>query len=319
MNFRELFAVNGLSLERLRALVAVDDAGNIAAVAPTDRNRQSQLSRQLGELEKFFETELKRTEGRTARLTNEGKALAALAREHLQSLNEFRTGVKKQPLTVSLAAGSALHEWVVLPRMAQLRAAAGKVIWLLPLRKNAVMCQQLLDGSLDFALLRSDLLKNYAPKRKQSKQAAASTKPVLVGAPLGTINYSVFVPEALCGRARNLSLPAILDDLPIATQGDDTKFQLALETALAKRKLRLNAAVYGESFTQVAQMVAGGTMAGILPDIAANAFDPARVWRAPLNWDELRREISLAWNPGRHGRLIALEKLRPQFERVLRF
>ena len=61
-------------------------------------------------------------------------------------------------------------------------------------------------------------------------------------------------------------------------------------------------------------------MAGILPDIATDSFDPAKVWRAPLKaLVELRREISLAWNPARHERFSPLEKLRPHLEQLLRF
>jgi len=108
--------------------------------------------------------------------------------------------------------------------------------------------------------------------------------------------------------------------VPIATQGDDTKFQLALESALAECGWPLNAVFFAESFTQVASMIATETMAGILPDIAVAAFNPNRVWRRPLH--ELRglgREISLAWNPARHERLPALRKIRPLLERTLRF
>jgi len=89
---------------------------------------------------------------------------------------------------------------------------------------------------------------------------------------------------------------------------------------MAQRRWRLNAVFFGESFPQLAPAVAGGTIAGILSDIAAIAFDQGKVWRMPLNgFDGLRREICLAWNTARVERLSALEKLQPVVERVLKF
>ena len=173
VSFRELFATDGLSLDRLHALVAVADAGSIAAAAPDNKNRQTLLSRQVGELEKFFDVTLKRVEGRTARLTEDGRQLAGLAREHLQSLDEFKREVSARPLTVSLATGASLHAWLVLPRLARLRAETGRMVWQLHTRRNAALYQQLVDGSLDFALLRSDLARKPTNSESRAPSIAA--------------------------------------------------------------------------------------------------------------------------------------------------
>lgn len=317
MNFRQLFAQNGLSLDRLHALVEVADAGTIAAAAPNQPTRQSQLSRQLGELERFFGVELKHLEGRSARLTREGRELALLARDHLLLLAEFKRAVDQRPVEISLAAGAALHEWIVLPRIRHLRAVTEPVIWRLHTRKNLSMRQQVLEGSLDFALLRSDLVR---PARRPGGGVRGWANPAaaIAASPLGTITYSVFVPDAVCPRERRLPLRRLLAELPIATQGDDTQFQLTLEAAVRERSWRLNVVFYGETFPQVAGTVEAGNMAGILPDIAAVAFDPAKVWRAPLRGlGGLRRRVSLAWNPARLERLGALKGLRPLLEQVL--
>ena len=58
--FENLFSEHGLSLERLRTLQLVSEAGSIAAAARGDTTRQSQYSRQLKELEQFFGTTLTR-------------------------------------------------------------------------------------------------------------------------------------------------------------------------------------------------------------------------------------------------------------------
>ena len=56
--FEHLFANSGLSLERLRTFREIVTAGGITAAAGDDSNRQSQYSRQLKELERYFGVEL---------------------------------------------------------------------------------------------------------------------------------------------------------------------------------------------------------------------------------------------------------------------
>src|SRR5689334_689413 len=58
--FENLFSDRGLSIDRLRVLVEVHDAGGIAQAAPGDPVRQSQYSRQLRELSEFFGVEVAR-------------------------------------------------------------------------------------------------------------------------------------------------------------------------------------------------------------------------------------------------------------------
>ena len=56
--FEKLFAQSGLSLERMKAFAEIVEAGGITAASGDDSNRQSQLSRQLKELERYFGAEL---------------------------------------------------------------------------------------------------------------------------------------------------------------------------------------------------------------------------------------------------------------------
>lgn len=67
--FEHLFSKGGLSLDRLRSFMQMAQAGSIAKAAPGDTNRQSQISRQIRELEQFFGTELTRRKGKTLSLS----------------------------------------------------------------------------------------------------------------------------------------------------------------------------------------------------------------------------------------------------------
>ena len=184
MKFDRLFTEKGLSMERLAALVEVDDAGGIANAAPDDDSRQSLISRQISQLEKFFDIELKNKTGKTVRLTPAGKHLAKLAREHLQSLEEFQRSCSKQPTEVVIGAGDSLLQWLVLPRIHKVREALqGSVVELQDLQ-NAAICNALQDHVIDFGLLRSDLV----------------TRGSLTGKSLGKFGYSLFIPDKLFPR-----------------------------------------------------------------------------------------------------------------------
>src|SRR5947199_3074139 len=68
--FEDLFAQSGLSLERLKTFREIVAAGGITAAAGDDSNRQSQFSRQLKELERYFGVELLKPGHGPAELTD---------------------------------------------------------------------------------------------------------------------------------------------------------------------------------------------------------------------------------------------------------
>ncbi|MDI1344150.1 MAG: LysR family transcriptional regulator, partial [Pseudolabrys sp.] len=84
--YKSLFAERGLSLERLKVLIEVHDAGSIARAAPGDPVRHSQYSRQLRELSQFFGREVAERRGKLVKLTSEGTRLAEMARQFLSGL-----------------------------------------------------------------------------------------------------------------------------------------------------------------------------------------------------------------------------------------
>ena len=80
--FARLFAESGLSLDRLRALVEVGAAGSMVRAAGGDPARQSQYSRQIKELEDFFQAGLVERYGKGIRLTASGRSDARFRRGH---------------------------------------------------------------------------------------------------------------------------------------------------------------------------------------------------------------------------------------------
>src|SRR5688572_20548346 len=121
--FDSLFSERGLSLDRLKVLIEVRDAGSIAQAAPGDPVRQSQYSRQLRELSEFFGCEVTQRRGKILKLTSQGERLAELAREYLRSLDDFRAECKQQSVAFSIGAGDSS------PTVAWTSASFGRTPW----------------------------------------------------------------------------------------------------------------------------------------------------------------------------------------------
>jgi len=121
--FNQLFGNHGLSLERLRSVVEVETAGSIADAARFNPTKQSQLSRQLTELEAFFGRALTTRVGGKRVLNDDGLRLAEHVRwmfAGLEDLKKGRAEVPRPPFT--LAAGDSVLHWLVLPRIADVPA-----------------------------------------------------------------------------------------------------------------------------------------------------------------------------------------------------
>jgi DNA-binding transcriptional LysR family regulator len=255
----------------------------------------------LHELERFFSAELTHSTGGRVVLTGAGRELARLAREHLQGLEEFRQKASGQPLELTLGAGESLHHWHLLRILERVRAACGGAILHLRTLQNRTMVRQLADAALDLALLRADLVGG-----KLSSLA------------LGRIDYQLCIPNRLRARDRSLTLERALRELPIALQGDDTRFQRDFEAAAGARGWRVNVVLFAETFPQIAQAVASGAVAGVLPVIGAAVLQPSEVWTLPLtDLGDLSREVHLAWNPHTLARRPTLKDVPSALARVL--
>ena len=105
----DLLSQSGLSLDRLQSFCLVAEAGGVTKAAKGDAARQSQFSRQIKELEEFVGTELLRRSGRGVTLTEAGRQLHTLAREHFAALGDFKADCAREPvrLTQPSAMGAA--------------------------------------------------------------------------------------------------------------------------------------------------------------------------------------------------------------------
>src|SRR5688572_11425976 len=231
--FDSLFSERGLSLDRLKVLIEVRDAGSIAQASPGDPVRQSQYSRQLRELSEFFGCEVAQRRGKILKLTAQGERLAELAREQLRSLEDFRAECKEQSVAFTIGAGDSLIQWLVIPRL-------GKVLDEFPrthfattnLRTNEIV-QQLTDCRIDFGIIR--------------KNATATG---LKAVSLGTVRYVALIPDSLLRGKKKMTLKQALAELPLATQTTDGQFTSGLREVAKSLDVPLVPTLACQSFPQ---------------------------------------------------------------------
>ena len=283
--FENLFATGGLSIDRLKNFVDVAEKGAIARVADGDPSRQSLISRQIGELEAFFGTELTRRKGKGIELTEAGQELARQARLQFQGLADFKAACSGLPVEFRIAAGNSLLEWLLAPAMSEIATAStGSSFALLDCRTGEAV-RGLLDHTIDFAIVRK----------------SAIVQPLKFRA-LGRFGYALFMPKAIGTKPTKEDLP-----LAVAMGGD---FFDSLQRAAGKADKSMNVVFRCTNFSQAAQLVRSGACGAILPRIAAPFLVRDAAVRE-LPWlKTVTRDIGIAW----HRRLM---EVRPHAGMIL--
>lgn len=292
--FEKLFTKGGLSLDRLRTLIEVSHAGSIARAAGRDPIRQSQYSRQLKELENFFGVELTQRHGKTLTLTESGARLALLVQENFISLSEFQKDCATEPLHINIGGGDSVLHWVVIPKLGKILSALPR----LDVRLHNLRTSEVVDGlselTLDLGVIREP-----------------GASPLHRVRHLGTVHYSIFIPNKLIPKGVKPTPEWALTHLPLAAQSGDGDFRSGLNDQAAKNKIPLRIRIACESFPQAHRALLSGQFGALLPSLLAQDLDRKEytILESPL-LKKLERKICLSWNP----RLV---RLRNHFEQVI--
>jgi len=299
--YQELFARRGLSLERLHSFLNVADAGSIAKAAGSDPVRQSQFSRQIGELEEFFGVRLTRRQGRSLVLTASGRDLATMIRGQFDGLDGFLKGATDAPVEMSIGAGDSLISWLILPRLAAFQSQHPRLRVKVHNLRSRDIIERLGEMRLDFGLVRANTVR---PPLRQTK--------------LGQVPFLLFVPKALLKQASRLAPIEMLARFPIATLGSDRDFFEGLIDEARRRKVEINFKLLTESFPQAARAVMSGHYAAVLPAHAAVDLNAkgTKAFRLPF-LDSATRSIVLAWSPRSVRTRFDGESIRAELARIL--
>ncbi|MBU4199770.1 MAG: LysR family transcriptional regulator [Verrucomicrobia bacterium] len=279
--FLNLFARRGLSLDRLRVLLEIADAGGIAKAVGKDPVRQSQYSRQLKELEEYFGVELTRRDGKSLVLTRAGQQLADIIRQNFLGLADFATACAHEPAIFHLGAGDSLIHWKVLPHIGAFQKVFPAIIMSIRNLQTAQIIDALHSLRLDFGIMR----RNAIPS-------------VFKSVSLGKMEYALFVPKQLLPGSSGKTCEWVMNNVPMVAMDSSGEFARKLDEMMRRSRIKMNIRLECESFPAACHAIQSGCYAGILPTMAATDLPEDKFVRieAPL-FKRLSREIALAWNP----------------------
>lgn len=279
--FENLFAQSGLSLERLKTFHEIVTAGGITAAAGDDSNRQSQYSRQLKELERYFGVELLKRGRGPVEMTDAGQRLYEILGYTLRALEEFRATCSGQPLELVIGAGESLIQWLLLPRLLGLAEAHPRLTVTFQNLKTDEIVRDVLDGTIDFGVV----------TRLEPNRALAS-------APLGRLDFRLFAPAMMLPKTAGMKWKSeVLANLPLAMLEGSAGIRGALEQEARHLGIKLNVRLRFSSYPQLAQAVQNLQVAAVMPRLAAGAFKSGSVREVPLPFlGDLSRQVTLIWN-----------------------
>jgi DNA-binding transcriptional LysR family regulator len=292
--FEELFAKGGLSLDRLRVLLEVREAGSIAAAAGRDPVRQSQYSRQRKELESFFETPLTERRGRTLALTGDGEELARIVKDSFSSLSDFGSRVSDRPMRIRFGAGESLIQWVLIPLMPALHEAFPNAAVQFENLRSAEILEKLESRDLDMGLV----------SRKPASSAVKAVK-------IGVQSFCLYVPHGLLSGDGPAKPESLLETLPVAIMARSSTTGERIHREIDRHGMHIRPALECSTYPGLERAMETGRFAVILPDTADNATkDIAKKIDLPF-LKPLTAGIYLVWPsrlPAQRGRADQIRK-----------
>ncbi len=275
--FENLFSRGGLSLDRLRSFLAFAQAGSIARAAPGDVNLQSQMSRQISELETFFAAELTVRRGKTLTLSPAGQRLATLIREQLQDLDDFQREQARVKKAFTLGAGASILDWLVLPVLGSIRDALDQATVSLETLRSLALVEAVKDGRVDFAIVREDAIPESAKRH-----------------PLRRLTFHLCLSRRLLKRGKAASTaddPKVWQTLPFTAGKDGGQLDLTLRQAMRDGGVDFRPVVECNSMLQARQLIERGECAGVLPSVGIHGLEAKGI---------IIREFAPLKNYGRH-------------------
>jgi DNA-binding transcriptional LysR family regulator len=278
-----------MELRQLEYLVAVAEEASFTRAAQRVHISQSGVSAQVRQLERELGAELFDRSGRTATLTQAGKAALAHAREALAAAAALRqavdevAGLLRGRLTVGMVTActvTALFDALD----AYHRAHPGVILTLIE-DSSAELAERLRAGTADLALI-----------------GAAGTLPEDLDAlPIVAEGLAAVVPSAhpLSGRAR-LDL-ADLCDHPLICMPSGTGLRAALDQSCAARGLQPLISLEASAAATIADLAARGLGVAILSESMAAAHTGGaardRLCARPIGDAGTPALLALAWRP----------------------
>jgi DNA-binding transcriptional LysR family regulator len=111
--YKNLFKNKGLSFDRLYSFCLVASAGGFNKAAGENPYKQSQYSKQISDLEKFFGCPLFYRKGKTIALTPQGKELFNLCISFFSQLEIFKSSKQGKKSKLVVSAGQSVIDFIL--------------------------------------------------------------------------------------------------------------------------------------------------------------------------------------------------------------
>jgi len=285
----------GFSIERLAALVSVAEHGGIMNAAGGEPNRQSLLSRQIKELESFFDFPLLDRRSVPHQLTEAGRQIAQHTGQFLSSIERSIEQHSNERPLVRMAAGESVIQWLLIPALAKkLQQKKAPRIQFLN-RSSRKTIDQIVSGAVDIGIVKESDVRSHLAFRK-----------------LASYNYGVIVnPKLLSIRKKPTWLS--LAGVPLVIQENRGALRMQIDRLNAEVGAGPEIIAECTSFPQVLDLVLNSACVGILPRHAKKQVEAKGCQWLELNefqsdpislgvvWDESRvknqpaMEIVLRW------------------------
>lgn len=268
----------GISIDRLRTLCAVVEAGSIAGAAGKDPNRQSQFSRQLKDLENALGLSLFDRAGKVLHPNATGRRVASAIQTFFGALDDVMDAAEGRAERVRFGASDAVLRWLVMPHLAELMAGDPPLRFEIHAMTTESAVRALVDGRIDLAILRTE----GVPQDVQSEVVK-------------TVHYVLAVPRSLL-RSREAAEVFEGRTLPFAELAGDAYFTKEAQATASSLGLQLRPVLQAHSFSLLMSAVESGTAVAFLPEVAAKSLPEERF--AAVGGEGMRmlnRSLSLTW------------------------
>lgn len=272
-----IFAKNGVSLERLQSLEKVVRAGSINRVAQGDTNVQTQLSRQIAELEKTLGLQLLDRTKKPHAPTEAARRLADACGCFVREVEEIAAAASGLQRPITVGAGEVVIREFLIPKIGKQKKGKELVRWVM---------RNLQRGKIQEGLAAEWLDVGIASGLVQSGNVKV--------ADLDSYGFKLLLPDGekpdKCGWKR-------LTDLPVAMLDGDAGFRQYVMECCREAGVGLVIGAECTSFPQAVDLAQGAGWA---------VFVPEYWWKREKNWatrtqklpglEAYKREFQLGWN-----------------------
>ena len=210
-------------------------------------------------------------------LTETGKELALILKTSFSGLDRLRTSCSDRLPLLRIGAGESLLQWIVIPGLAEISPSKVRARWSLQNLRSEDVFNGLVDGSLDFGIVR----------RSSPVKALRSES-------LGQLAHGLFVPERLYKQATGKHPFR----LPLAILEGENHLKNLMENLPIPNPKEVEFLLECSSMSQSTEAVREGMAAAILPMAANPRLASFGVVSIPIVVPKSEATmLSLVWNP----------------------